>query len=136
MSKIAVSFPGGVAVDAAYKGHLVHTDQPVHAGGRDAALAPLDLFYVSLATCMGFYALRFCQERSIATDGLGLSLEPFRDEQTKRVFFIRVTLELPLDFPEKYRAAITRAVDLCAVKKQIVEPPEFEIVLAGAEALV
>ena len=27
---------------------------------------------------MGFYALRFCQERSLPTEGLGLTLEPIR----------------------------------------------------------
>ena len=127
MNSITVSFPGGVAVNATYKGHSIHTDQPIAAGGEDSAMSPFDVFFASIATCMGFYALRFCQERSLPTEGLGLILEPIRDEQGKRVSVVRVSLELPFGFPEKYRAAIERAVDHCAVKKHILEPPRFEL---------
>jgi ribosomal protein S12 methylthiotransferase accessory factor len=129
MNSVTISFPGGVAVDATYKGHTVRTDQPAGSGGQDAAMSPSDLFYVSIAACMGFYALRFCQERNLSIEGLGLTLEPIRDEQARRVSLVRIRLVLPPTFPEKYRAAIERAVDHCAVKKQILEPPQFELQL-------
>lgn len=134
MSTMTVSFPGGVAVDATYKGHTVHTDQPVKAGGGDTAMAPFDLFLASIATCMGLYALRFCQERDLPTEGLGLTLDPVRDEEKKMIVTVRVQLALPPGFPEKYRGAIERAVDLCAVKKHIHEPPKFELQLHEAVA--
>ena len=126
---IAVSFPGGVAVDAHVGGHVVRTDQPTPHGGGTAA-APFDLFLASIATCMGFYALRFCQERGIATEGLGLSLETVRDVEKKRLATIKVALALPPGFPEKYHGAIVRAVDQCAVKKHMVEPPAFELTVS------
>ena len=131
MSSVTISFPGGVAVDATYKGHTVRTDQPVPSGGTDSAMSPFDLFLASIAACMGFYALRFCQERNLSTEGLGLTLEPVRDETAKRVVLIRVELVPPAAFPEKYRTAIERAVDHCAVKKSMLEPPRFELQLAG-----
>ena len=118
-------------VDATYKGHTVRTDQPAPVG-TDTAMSPFDLFFASIATCMGFYALRFCQERDLATEGLGLTLQPIRDEATKRVALVRVEVTLPPAFPEKYRAAIERAVDHCAVKKHILQPPEFELRLVSA----
>lgn len=136
-----VAFPGGVAVEAAFKGHTVRTDQPSPFGG-DSAPAPFDLFIASIATCMGFYALRFCQERGIPTEGLGLSVETVKDPEKKRLSTIRAVLTLPPGFPEKYAGAIQRAVDQCAVKKHMVEPPAFELtvssggvpqVLAGAD---
>ncbi len=126
---VAVTFPGGVAVDARLGGHVVRTDQP-RPGGEDGAPAPFDLFLASIATCMGFYALRFCQERGIGTEGLALALEIVRDEARRRVGSIRVALTLPEGFPEKYRDAIARAVDQCAVKKHMVEPPAFELSVA------
>src|ERR1035438_8052938 len=67
---IKVSFDGKFV---GRNGHRVRTDQP-RPHGEDSAPAPFDLFLASIATCMGFYALRFCQERGIATEGLGLSL--------------------------------------------------------------
>ena len=130
-----VTFPGGVAVEATFRGHTVRTDQPVPKGG-DSAMSPFDLFFASLATCMGFYALRFCQERGIATEGLRVTLETRRDEERKRVSNVEVRLELPDEFPEKYRTAILRAVDQCAVKKHVMEPPAFDIVVAERETAV
>ena len=129
MSAITVSFPGGVAVDATCNGHTVRTDQPEAAGGTDSAMSPFDLFLASIATCMGYYAVRFCRERNLATEGLRLTVDPIRDEGTRRVAVLRIALDLPPGFPEKYRAAIERAVDHCAVKKHILEPPRFELIV-------
>ena len=124
--KITMSFPGGAAVDAALDGHTVHTDQPLPGGGATAP-SPFDLFLASIGTCMGFYALRFCQERGLPTQGLALTVEPERSADGKRVHTLRIVLGLPAGFPEKYEAAVRRAVDLCAVKRQLLEPPAFAL---------
>lgn len=129
---ISLSFPGGVAVDALLAGHIIHTDQPAPLGAG-TAVSPYDLFFVSIATCMGFYALRFCQERHIATEGLGLTLGTEKNETRKGVAKVTVALQLPKGFPDKYADAIRRAVDACAVKRQITEPPDFELALTRAE---
>ena len=130
MSAMTVSFPGGVAVEATFKGHTVRTDQPEAGGGANSAMAPFDLFLASIATCMGFYALRFCQQRDLSTEGLGVSLELEKNPETKMVTLMKIALKLPQDFPEKYHGAIERAVDQCAVKKHIFDPPKFEITLS------
>jgi putative redox protein len=127
-----VTFPGGVAVEATYRGHTIRTDQPAPLG-EDSAMSPFDLFFASVATCMGFYALRFCQERNISTQGLGVSLAPYRDPELKRTTKVKIDLTLPEEFPAKYRDAILRAVDQCAVKKHVMHPPEFEIALVAEE---
>jgi putative redox protein len=123
-----VTFPGGLAVEAKYRGHSVRTDQPSPIGA-DSAMSPFDLFFASIATCMGFYALRFCQERGLSTSGLGISLTPLREDTSKRVTTVQIEVKTPAEFPEKYRAALLRAVDLCTVKRHILEPPKFEISL-------
>ncbi len=126
--RMEVVFPGGAAVEARFKGHTVLTDQPPKGGGEDRGPAPFDLFLASVATCAGYYALRFCQSRELPTEGLGLTLEPLRDDSPGRVATIRMELRLPPGFPEKYRAAVIRAMDQCAVKRHVLEPPKFEIV--------
>jgi putative redox protein len=123
-----VSFPGGAAVEATAKGHTVRTDQPAPLGA-DSAPAPFDVFIASIATCMGYYALRFCQERGIPTEGLGLSVETVRDEEKKRLSSIDVSMTVPPGFPEKYLRAIARAVDQCAVKQHMLEPPAFSLTI-------
>lgn len=132
--EMRISFPGGVAVDAEVGGHRIRTDQPLRAGGRDSAPAPFDLFLASIGTCAGFYALRFCQERRIDARELGVRLETRPDASGKRVGAIEITVELPAAFPEKYRSAIIRAIDQCAVKRNILEPPEFVIATASLAA--
>lgn len=124
--EMIVSFPGGVAVDAEWKGHVIRTDQPEKDGGANAAPAPFDLFLASMATCMGFYALRFCQERQIDPAGLSLRMSLTRDPESKRLTRITSKLALPAGFPDKYDAAIIRAMDHCAVKRVIMDPPQFD----------
>jgi len=129
--KIEISFPSGVAVEARFGGHAVRTDQPPGDGGAGSAPTPFELFLASLGTCSGFYALRFCQQRGIATEGLGVTLETERNAETRRLDRIAVALALPPGFPEKYREAILRAVDQCAVKKAILDPPEMPVTITG-----
>jgi len=127
--RIETSFPGGLRVDAAVRGFRVSTDQPATVGGTDTAPSPFDLFLASMATCAGYYAQQFCRQRELPTEGLALALEPHRDPETGRLEEIRVEVELPEDFPEKYRAAIVRAVDRCAVKRVLLDPPRLTTVV-------
>lgn len=125
MSGMEVFFPGGLQVATRYHGFTVSTDQPASAGGGGTAPAPFDLFLSALGACAGIYALRFCQERGIPTADLALRLETAAEPGGKRLAQVRLELRLPAGFPEKYRAAILRAVDHCAVKRAILEPPRF-----------
>jgi len=120
-----IRFPGGAAVDAHFKGHTIHTDQPERAGGGDTGPAPFDLFLASIGTCAGYYALVFCQQRGLSTEGLNLTLGLERDPERPRLSAIKIQVQLPDDFPEKYRTAIVRSIDQCAVKRHIIEPPEI-----------
>ncbi|MES1240017.1 MAG: OsmC family protein [Acidobacteriota bacterium] len=126
-----ITFPGGLAVEAAFKRFTVTTDQGVEHGGGGTAPEPFDLFLASLGTCAGLYALRFCQQREIATEGLGLTLTTENDPERKRLALVRLEIELPHGFPEKYREALVRSVDQCAVKRNILAPPRFEVATAG-----
>jgi putative redox protein len=122
-----ITFPGGLAVNAAFKGFTVRTDQRAEHGGGGTAPEPFDLFLASLGTCAGLYALRFCEQRGIDTQGLGLTLTTETDPEGQRLALVRLEIKLPAGFPEKYREAIIRSVDQCAVKRQIMEPPRFEV---------
>lgn len=133
---ITVSFPGGKRVDATVHGFVLSTDQPVELGGEGAAPAPYDLFLGSLATCAGIYALGFCQARGIPTEGLRLEQSTEYDPTTHLASRVRLVVTLPDGFPERHRAGLVRAVELCKVKKTLATPPAFEVVaepiVAGA----
>jgi ribosomal protein S12 methylthiotransferase accessory factor len=129
---IEVSFPGGKRVDAQVGEFAIRTDQPEALGGAGTAPAPYELFLASLATCAGIYVLGFCQARGIRTEGLRLTQLHDYDPDTKLVRRVRIELELPPDFPEKYRAAIVRTAESCKVKRTLATPPSLEVeVVAG-----
>ena len=123
-----VYFPGNKKVYASYKGFTVETDQPAGAGGDGTALAPFDLFLVSLGTCAGIFVLQFMQQRNLSTDGAGLTMRIVeRDPESHLITKIDLEIKLPADFPEKYREAIIRTAELCTVKRHIERPPAFNV---------
>ena len=123
-----VYFPGNKKVYANYKGFTVETDQPVGAGGDGTALAPFDLFLVSLGTCAGIFVLQFMQQRNLPTEGAGLVMRiAERDPESHLITKIQLEIKLPADFPEKYRDAIIRSAELCTVKRHLDRPPAFEV---------
>jgi ribosomal protein S12 methylthiotransferase accessory factor len=124
-----IELAGGYRVDAVFKGRTIKTDQPVDDGGDGSAPEPFDLFLASIGTCVGVYVLDFCLERKISTEGLGMHLAMHRNPDTRMIEKIIFEVKLPGGFPEKYRDAIVRVVNLCTVKKHFEKPPEFETVL-------
>lgn len=133
VNEIKVFFGGGLKVDAEYHGHRIRTDQPVRDGGEGTAPSPFDLFLASLATCAGYYALAFCIGRDIATGGLSVSLVTEKEPGARTIGRMTIRVGLPAGFPDKYREAIVKAVDACAVKAHINNPPAFEVVVGPTE---
>jgi putative redox protein len=125
--QIDIDFPGGARVDAHFNGYTIHTDQTVLDGGDGSAPSPFDLFLAATASCAGFYVVSFCQQRGIDTSALHLVQRLEVDPATGHVVKILIEIQLPADFPEKYRAAVVRAAAQCTVKKHLEHPPSFEI---------
>ena len=127
--ELKVVFGDNYKIDVDTKGFTVKTDQPVRDGGDGTAPSPFDYFLASLAACAGYYALAFCRERKIAIEGLDVTMITERGEVSKISDNISIAVVPPAGFPEKYRAALLKAVDHCTVKAHILRPPQFEVVL-------
>ncbi len=128
---INITFPGGKRVNAEYGEITIETDQSLKNGGRGAAPEPYMYFLSSIGTCAGIYVLSFCQNRGIPTEGLSLVQHnefTTGDSGKSRLSKVTVEILIPDSFPEKYRDALIKVADKCAVKKSIIEPPEFEII--------
>jgi len=63
----------------------------------------------------------------MSVDGMSLSMECDWNEDKNRYSKMSIDLRLPEGFDEKYRKAVVRSMDLCSVKKHMMDPPEFEI---------
>ena len=123
-----ITFPGGKKVNAEIDGFTHETDQAVISGGEGSAPEPFSTFLSSIGTCAGIYVLRFCQERNINTDSMeiiqSMNFNPFSGMIDK----IKLNIILPEGFPEKYKKAVIKSANLCAVKKHMEKPPQFEMI--------
>ncbi len=123
-----VTFDGGKVITARTDGHTIRTDQPVKAGGENSAPAPFELFLASIGTCAGIYVKSFCDQRNIPADEIRIIQTAEYDHQTGLPVNIKIDIQLPADFPDKYKDAVINAAALCKVKKSITNPPQFEVV--------
>ena len=124
--EMIVTLAGGQRVNAHYAGFEIATDQSRNNGGEASAPEPFDLFLASLATCAGAYVAGFCAKREIPVDGIRL-VQRWERGRDGRLATIRLDLELPASFPERYHGAAVRAAELCAVKRLLERPPMMEV---------
>jgi putative redox protein len=125
--EMVIDFPGGARVDAHFGSYTVMTDQPPAGGGEGSAPSPFELFLASFGTCAGIYVLGFCKQRNLPTDGIRLIQRAYPDPMTGMIGKVELEIQVPPDFPEKYRPSLIRSAEMCAVKKHIEKPPQFEI---------
>ena len=129
LKKIKVEFADGKKLSATGDDFTTGTDLPVEKGGEGSAPSPVDLFITSLATCAAYYARNFCDSKAITMNGIALNVEYVQDPDTSHISKVNYLLTLPEGFPEKYKAAMLRTIDLCPVKKHLINPPAFELEL-------
>jgi putative redox protein len=121
--EMLIDFPGGSRVDAHFGPFTVATDQPPDA----SAPTPFALFLSSIGTCAGIYVLGFCRQRNISSEGIRIVQRIHSNPLNGMVEKIDLEIQVPPDFPEKYRDSLIRSAELCAVKKHLETPPKFEV---------
>ncbi len=127
MNELIVEFPGGARVDAHYGPYTIKTDQPPMGGGNGSAPTPFSLFLASMGTCAGIYVLGFCRQRGLPTENIRIVQRMETDPRTHMISHVSLEIVLPPDFPEKYREAVIRSAEQCAVKKHLEAPPQFSV---------
>ena len=125
--EMVIDFPGGARVDAHFGAYTVETDQMPMGGGEGSAPTPFAIFLSSIGTCAGIYVLGFCKQRGLPSDGIRIVQRAHTDPVTRMIGKIDLEIQVPEDFPEKYRASLVRSAELCAVKKHLENPPEFDV---------
>ena len=116
--EMTFTFPGGAREDGQVGPHVVKTDQPPDP----TAPSPFTLFLASIGACAGVYVQSFCRRRGIPMDGIRIVQRNVTgpDGMVERV---ELDIQLPPDFPERYREAVVRAADQCTVKQHLELPP-------------
>jgi putative redox protein len=133
--EMMIDFPGGAKVDAHFGDFTVKTDQPAIGGGEGSAPSPFEVFLSSIGTCAGIYVLGFCRQRNLPIEGIRIVQRIHHDRSTGMVGKIDLEIQTPPDFPEKYLPSLIRSAELCAVKKHLENPPQFEITTKNVETV-
>jgi putative redox protein len=127
--RMRVSHEGGVRFRADCRGHSVTMDQPKEDAGSDAGMTPPELFAASLAGCIGYYVVRYCQNAGIDTADLMIDCDWSVAEHPHRIDALQVHIMLP-GLPEKRQKAVERAASLCLIHATLQHAPEIRITLA------
>ncbi|NLE35663.1 MAG: osmotically inducible protein C [Bacteroidales bacterium] len=127
MASMEVTLDGGKVITAHINGKSIKTDQSVKHGGGGIAPEPFELFLASIGTCAGIYVKSFCDQRNIPVEGIKIIQSMEFDTEKRVPSLFKLDIQLPADFPEKYRAAVVNAAELCLVKKTINNGPEFQV---------
>ena len=125
--EMIIDFPGGARVDAHFGPYTVMTDQPPMGGGEGSAPTPFAVFLSSIGTCAGIYVLGFCRQRGLPTEGIRIVQRMFSNPMSGMVDKVDLEIQVPESFPERYREALVRSAEQCAVKKHFEKPPKFQI---------
>jgi putative redox protein len=123
-----ITFDGGKVITAHSHGHVIKTDQPVSGGGGNTAPSPFDLFLASIGTCAGIYVKSFCDNRNIPAENIKIIQKTEYNKETGLPVNITLDIQLPADFPEKYKSSVINVAELCKVKKTMANPPAFQVI--------
>ncbi|MBW1996481.1 MAG: OsmC family protein [Deltaproteobacteria bacterium] len=124
---IEILFPGGDKVEARLKGASITLGAKEETDSALGSVEPLDLFFISIGLCAAKYVMGFSRSREIPYEDSRILLRTQWDEDKKMHTHVKIEIELPPGFPEKYKKAVLKAVNLCSVKKHILTPPAFEV---------
>jgi putative redox protein len=130
--EMIIDFPGGSRVDAHFDNFTIPTDQPPLA----SAPTPFDTFLSSIGTCAGIYVLGFCKQRNLPTEGIRIVQRMHSNPTSHMVEKIDLEIQVPPEFPEKYRASLINSAELCKVKKHLEHPPKFEVTTKVVEPVI
>lgn len=122
-----IYFDGKKQVNAEWNGQVIKTDQPVQGGGDGSAPTPFDLFLASIGTCAGIYVKGFCDQRGLSSENIKIIQKLNFDPATRLIDKIDLEIQVPDDFPEKYKEAVINSANLCAVKRHMQQPPQFNV---------
>jgi uncharacterized OsmC-like protein len=127
---MSVRYKGGERYEITVGDHTIAVDQPVDAGGTDAAPTPTELFVASLAGCVAYSAGRYLARHGLPREGLGVAVTYHTAEsRTARVADIHLTVRVPTTIPAQSRPALQAAVERCSVHNSLSTPPDVCIKL-------
>lgn len=127
-----ISWVKGFQLAVEVRGHRIVTDQPVEDGGEDEGMTPVEMLVASLGSCIGYFAVQFCQRHKIETAGLRVAMEWAYSETPHRIGSMAAHVHLPARLDAATRDRLHRVLAGCTVHNSIQIAPKIEVRLSTA----
>jgi putative redox protein len=125
---VAVKHSTGTKYVATVRGHEVRVDQPLADGGTDEAPSPVELFVVSLATCVAYFAGQYLERHGVSRAGLVVHAEYRKsDRPPARIVWISLRVVVPAGLPVELEKRFYAVVSHCTVHNTLRELPTINI---------
>jgi putative redox protein len=129
--RVEVSYLDGESYLAATRGQVVLADQPVAAGGADAAMTPVELLVASLGACVALYAGRYLERHGLDRSGLQVTTDfTMATDRPARVSEVRIRISVPGGIPPEREKALLAVASHCTVHNTLGHPPAVALTLA------
>jgi len=128
MARLKAIYQGGAKFKVACRSHEITIDQPVDNGGDDAGLTPPEVMAGSMASCIGFYVARYCQQAKIDTTDLSVSCDWVVGGTPKHMESFEIGIHLPA-MPENRRKAIERVANTCLIHATLEQSPSVNLTI-------
>lgn len=120
-----ITWPSAKYLEGRYKEYIVRmgpSEKPWWEGPTPGAF---DLFMMSIGLCTAAVVWGFMDHRDLSIKDMRIEMKREFSEEEHRITLLETILHMPPDFPEKYKDAVGRAADTCAVKRHMKQPPEM-----------
>jgi uncharacterized OsmC-like protein len=107
--------------------HEFVADLPPSSGGDDTGPTPPELLIAALGSCIGVYAVNYCQKHDIPYEGMTVELSWEDAKAPLRVGTIRARVNMPQGIPEEHYKRFKRAIEACKVHNTLKASPHVEI---------
>ena len=114
---LSVTHEGGTRFRIRVRGHELVVDQPIAAGGEDAAPTPTELFVASIAGCAAFYGRTFLARRGLP-DGVDVAAGWEVASRPDRVERVSLVVTAP-GVPPNRMDAFRRVIEHCLVHQTL-----------------
>jgi uncharacterized OsmC-like protein len=132
MATVRVTHLGGDRFELAVRQHRLLTDQPINDGGDDTAPTPVELFVLSMAACVAFYARRYIARHDLPTEGLHVEADYSMASHPTRVAAITLRIAVPVGVPFDKWEALEAVARHCTIHNTLELPPRVSINLVPA----
>jgi ribosomal protein S12 methylthiotransferase accessory factor len=89
--------------------------------------SPFLIFLATAGMCSAVFVKAFMEQRGMSVQNVEITQRMNYNQATNMVNDIDIIVDLPSDFPEKYKSAIKSVVAQCPVKKHLAQPPTFNV---------